>query len=342
MARHRLGCLSAGISSLFVAAAALGHHSNDYHFDRNVDVTVSGTVNQFRFINPHSRLLVDVTSDNGEVVTWDCEMGAANGLRRNGWTVDVFRPGADIVVQGFAARRSDTECYFDYADMGDGRRITMADRFDETSPVRPAQAATAAAPQGVPNFTRIWQRRPGGGGGGGPQLGGPNRQAWVLNEAGQAALAAYDPVLDDPSLDCDPVSIVRLWGNGNLTQITQEEHQVTIQHEWMDARRIVHLGMSEHPSELPDNVLGHSIGWYEGNTFVVDTVGYPNGVLHQHPGLPHSDKLHTIERLTLSESGDSFELAYVAEDEDYFIDQLTGSRSFVASSEAMREYNCTH
>ena len=58
-----------------VAVPALAHHSNDYHFDRNVGVTVSGTVKAFRFINPHSRLLVDVAGEDGSVVTWDCEMG---------------------------------------------------------------------------------------------------------------------------------------------------------------------------------------------------------------------------------------------------------------------------
>ena len=177
---------------------------------------------------------------------------------------------------------------------------------------------------------------------GGPQLGGPNRQAWVLNEAGQAALATYDPVLDDPSLECSPVSIARLWGNGDLTQIIQEEHQVTIQHEWMDAERVVHLGLREHPSDSPKNVLGHSIGWYEGNTLVIDTRGYPAGMLHQHPGLPHSEKLHTVERLSLNDSGDGFALAYTAEDSDYFIDTLTGTRSFASTTDAMRKYNCTH
>jgi len=65
-------------------------------------------------------------------------------------------------------------------------------------------------------------------------------------------------------------------------------------------------------------------------------------VLHQHPGLPHSDKLHTVERLTLSAAGDTFELAYTANDTDYFIDQLTGARSFAASDETMQEYDCTH
>ena len=136
---------------------------------------------------------------------------------------------------------------------------------------------------------------------------------------------------------------MRLWGNGDLTRLTQEADRVTIHHEWMDAERIVHLGTTEHPNKMLENVLGHSIGWYEGETLVIDTIGYPAGVLHQHPGLPHSDKLHTVERLTLSAAGDSFELAYTADDADYFIDQLTGARSFCgASDETMQEYNCTH
>jgi len=331
--------------ALGLTGPVLGHHSNDYHFDRNVDVTVAGTVKEFRFINPHSRLEVYVTGDDGEIVTWDCEMGAANGLQRRGWSGEVFQPGEAITIQGFAARRSPTECYFDYADMGDGRRITTADEFEDGVQVgvEATPVAVVAVPAGVPAFGGIWNRvAGGGGGGGGPQLGGPNRQAWVLNEAGQAALAAYDPVLDDPALECKPVSIVRLWGNGNLTRITQEEHQVTIEHEWMDAKRIVHLGSTEHPQNMPENVLGHSIGWYEGDTFVIDTIGYPPGVLHQHPGLPHSDKLHTVERLTLNDSGDGFELAYTAEDSEYFTDKLTGTRTFAATTGTLSKYNCTH
>jgi hypothetical protein len=330
-----------GLLTIGFIGTAYAHHSNDYHFDQNVAVTVTGVVNQFRFINPHSRLIIDALGDNGEVITWDCEMGAANGLQRRGWSDEVFKPGEKITIQGFAARHNETECYFDYADMGDGRRITMTDEFEAGIHQTGAVAAAVVTPAGVSGLNGIWSRVTGGGGGG-PQLGGANRQAWVLSEAGQRALAAYDPVLDDPALRCNPVSIVRLWGNGDLTQITEESDRVTIHHEWMDAERIVHLGAREHPSETPENVLGHSIGWYEGDTLVIDTIGYPAGMLHQHPGLPHSDKLHTVERLTLNGAGDGFELAYTAEDSDYFIDKLTGTRTFEFTISAMREYNCTH
>ena len=330
-----------GLLTMGCFGAVSAHHSNDYHFDRNVDVTVRGIVNQFRFINPHSRLIIDALGSDGEMITWDCEMGGANGLQRRGWSDEVFRPGEEITIQGFASRHNEPECYFDYADMRDGRRITMADEFEAGIQQTGAVAAAVTMPVGTRRFSGTWSRI-NGGSGDGPQLGGPNRQAWVLSEAGKRALAAYDPVLDDPSLRCSPVSIVRLWGNGDLTQITEESDRVTIHHEWMDAERIVHLGTREHPSEMPESILGHSIGWYEGNTLVIDTIGYPAGMLHQHPGLPHSDKLQTVERLTLNTVGDGFELTYTAEDSDYFTDKLTGTRTFEATTSVMREYNCTH
>ena len=326
-----------------IAVTAHAHHSNDYHFDRNVGVTVSGTVNMFRFINPHARLLVDVTGEDGSVATWDCEMAGSNALMRRGWTQEVFRPGDEIVIQGFAARRHETECYFDTAEFADGRVLALGDSFDADAPRPQRQVAAVSLPDGVPNFSRVWQRSGGGAAGGnGPQLGGPNRLARVLNDAGRQALAEYDPVLDDPALTCSPVSIRRLWGNNDLTRIEQTQDRVVIRHEWMDAVREVRLDVDKHPEDIEERVLGHSIGWYEGSTLVIDTVGYEAGMLAQHPGLPHSNRLHTVERLTLGESGDTFELTIMAEDALYYTEPVTDERSFRGSDQVPREYNCTH
>ena len=334
--------ITAAVVAGMVAGSAHAHHSNDYHFDRNVGVTVSGTVKLFRFINPHARLLIDVTDDGGSVVTWDCEMSGSNSLMRRGWTREVFQPGAEIVVQGFAARRHETECYFDTAEFADGRVVTLEDSFDSGAQPPAPRMARAAVPEGVPDFSRVWQRSGGGGGGDGPQLGGPNRLAGVLNEAGRQALARYDPVLDDPALTCSPVSIRRLWGNNDLTQIEQTGDRVVIRHEWMDAMREVRLDMEEHPADIEDRVLGHSIGWYEGSTLVIDTVGYQAGMLAQHPGMPHSNKLHTVERLTLGPAGDTFQLTIVADDDLYYTEPVTDTRTYAVTEQVPREYNCTH
>ena len=175
----------------------------------------------------------------------------------------------------------------------------------------------------------------------GPQLGGPNRNAWVLSNAGRNALEKYDPVIDDPALQCSPVSIVRLWGTGDLTEIRQENDRVMIHHEWMDATRVIYLDEKTHSDNTEEHVLGHSIGWDEDSVLVIDTRGYAAGVLQQHPGLPHSNQLHTVERLALSDNGLSFEVKWTAEDSEYFTDPLSGSRALEASDERMTEYNCT-
>ena len=326
-------------------SAAYAHHSFGYHFDGDVVVTIAGTVKEFRFINPHAQVLVDVTDEDGQIETWICEFRGANGLARTGWREDTFLPGQALEITGFGARRSETECYFDYAVMADGARITHDDPLgsDLYAESATAAASTNAASGDIPNFDGVWGMAPGGGrpAGMGPQPGMPNRFASVLSEAGQRALEAYDPVVDDPSVHCKPPSLTRLWGTGNPTEITQEDETFTIHHEWLDVVRTVYLGLSEHPERITDRVMGHSIGWYEGSTLVIDTVAYEPSVLFQFPGLPTSNQLHTVERLTLSEDGRSFEISWTAEDSEYFTDQLSGtSRPLQRLNTTLRPYNC--
>jgi hypothetical protein len=63
----------------------------------------------------------------------------------------------------------------------------------------------------------------------------------------------------------------------------------------MDGRR--------HPAELDPTWFGHSIGHYEGNTLVIDTVGFNDKSWFDNRGYPHTEQLHTIERWTRIDSG---------------------------------------
>ena len=53
-----------------------------------------------------------------------------------------------------------------------------------------------------------------------------------------------------------------------------------------------------HPANLSPSYYGHSIGWWEGDTLVVDTIGYNEGFWFDRRGSPHTDKLHTLEKFT--------------------------------------------
>jgi hypothetical protein len=62
--------------------------------------------------------------------------------------------------------------------------------------------------------------------------------------------------------------------------------------------RTIYMDGRSHPESLDPTYYGHSIGWWEGDTLVVDTVGYNEGFWMDREGRPHTNKLHTLERFT--------------------------------------------
>jgi hypothetical protein len=62
--------------------------------------------------------------------------------------------------------------------------------------------------------------------------------------------------------------------------------------------RTVYMDGRSHPTDLEPTNYGHSIGHWEGDTLVVDTVGYNEDFWLDRRGLPHTEQLHTIERFT--------------------------------------------
>jgi hypothetical protein len=66
--------------------------------------------------------------------------------------------------------------------------------------------------------------------------------------------------------------------------------------------RTVYMDGRSHPAKLMPSFYGHSIGWWEGDTLVIDTTGFNEGFWLDRRGLPHTDALHTIERFTRVDS----------------------------------------
>jgi len=92
-------------SSLFVllvlaATAALAHHSAPVFYKVQERVTVSGTVTEFRFANPHAILKFEVVGENGETQHWTAETTSPSILRRRGWSQQSFEPGERVTLEG--------------------------------------------------------------------------------------------------------------------------------------------------------------------------------------------------------------------------------------------------
>ena len=50
-----------------------------------------------------------------------------------------------------------------------------------------------------------------------------------------------------------------------------------------------------HPAKLAPSYYGHSVGWWEGDTLVIDTVGFNEGFWFDRRGTPHTDQLKTVD-----------------------------------------------
>jgi hypothetical protein len=180
---------------------------------------------------------------------------------------------------------------------------------------------------------------------------GPQPMIQFLTPAGQTAVAAYDPFKDDPTFRCDPVAIRRVWGApGTPLNISREADRVILRHEWMDVERIVHLNMREHPQNGPRTSLGHSIGYFDGGTLVIETANYSAGVLNQYveqPGQPtkgllHSAALTSVERLSLDAERQRLIVEITLKDPEFFTRDFDTSRTEYAPSDLKLEpFNCS-
>ncbi len=102
---------------------------------------------------------------------------------------------------------------------------------------------------------------------------------------------------DDPVLrSCLPPGLPRIYLQPFPMQIVQTPNEVIILYEYDHTVRHIYTDMQKHPDDLTPTYMGHSIGHWEGDTFVVDTVGFNDTTWLDRTGHRHSDELHVIER----------------------------------------------
>lgn len=105
------------------------------------------------------------------------------------------------------------------------------------------------------------------------------------------------PDSQDPILNCYPPGVPRIMLIPFPMQIIQLPGQVMMVFEYDHFVRFVDLERRQHPKDLSPTWMGDSIGHWEGDTLVVDTVGLNDKTWLDQVGHPHSDVLHVIERI---------------------------------------------
>jgi uncharacterized protein DUF6152 len=85
---------------VFGTQMVYSHHSFSGVYDGSRVVTVSGVVTQFKFVNPHALMLMDVTDESGKVSKWTVEFAGRLNLAEIGWTADSIKAKDRVTVTG--------------------------------------------------------------------------------------------------------------------------------------------------------------------------------------------------------------------------------------------------
>ena len=101
----------------------------------------------------------------------------------------------------------------------------------------------------------------------------------------------------DYSAHCLPWGYTRAWQVEYPVEIVQTPKRIALLFESNNIFHVVHTDGSGHPKDLDPSWMGHSIGHYEGDTLVIDTVGFNGKTWIDTVEHPSSDQLHVIERI---------------------------------------------
>jgi hypothetical protein len=297
-----------------VPMAVLGHHSFAPHFDASKPVEITGPITEFERRNPHAYLHVEAVDENGLTREYVCESHGVTQLGRNGITPEMLAVGTTVTLTGSQARNDPYVCFFNTVQFADGRVLDV----NGTRGPSVAQIEEIQRDDIFGNWLLVPANR---------STSGPQPMIDFLTEAGERAVARYDPFTDDPTYRCDPVAIRRVWfAPSTPLSIERDGDRILLRHEWMDVERIIHLDTTDHPLDGPRTSLGHSIGHFEGETLVIETANYAEGVLRQYvetPGQPtrgllHSDALTTRERLRFDPATNRLKLTIEHTDPVFF------------------------
>jgi hypothetical protein len=108
------------------AANASSHHAFSPVYDDKRLITVVGVVTQFRFVNPHAMMFMNVTDESGKTAKWAVEFAGRLNLSEVGWTVDSIKAGERVTVTGNPTHTGSERMFFRKLVRADGTELLPA------------------------------------------------------------------------------------------------------------------------------------------------------------------------------------------------------------------------
>jgi hypothetical protein len=125
--RRQLVAWAAGAAFVASSGAALAHHSFAM-FDADQKTTLSGTVKEFQWVNPHAWIFVMVPNPDGQLDQWAVELMGPGGLSRQGWNPKTLAPGMEVKLTIHPLRDGSNGGQFVGLTLPDGTQLGNPDR----------------------------------------------------------------------------------------------------------------------------------------------------------------------------------------------------------------------
>jgi len=319
VAAWRWCCLGLGLC--FAAPHVRAHHELASEFDEKKPITLKGTVTRLEWSHPHVFIDLDVTERGGGVTSWGVEFASPIDLKKAGWTRNAVEVGETVTIEGSPARDGSKLAAGKVVMLAGGKRLAEPTEA-RLAPPRARQATTATPrwPDGHPRLgpapgeTGYWSY---------PSVASmmennvkTDSYGLLANLADADKVAPFQPwakglylyrqrsvLKDDPMASCLPPGGPRQfhapYGFSILEQPDRQRLFVMSaggNRNW----RLIYLDGRELPQgdDVSPTYFGYSAGKWEGDTLVLETVGFNERFWFSNGGLPHTESLKLTERIS--------------------------------------------
>jgi hypothetical protein len=285
--------------ALLGAAPALAHHSQS-SFDRDSVMTLQGEVSRYEWRNPHVYIYIRVGA--AEPVEWELEGDPTPLMSRNGWAPDTLAPGDAVTFRAHPDR-----------DRKKNRALLISLTTTDGVVLTPRGSGGASSARAA-DISGVWDG-----------LRGFTTRRFVfagLTPKAIATQAAYDES-QNPVRDCRAYATPGLITLPYLHEIEVQADRIVMRTEFFKVGRTIYMDGRGHPPNGERTNQGHSIGRWEGEVLVVDTVLFADHPAGLRPGLPSSAGKHVVERFALSEDRTRLLIDFIVEDTEYLAEPMT-------------------
>lgn len=297
---------------LLIGASPASAHHSPAQFDLSRIVAFDGTVTELEWKNPHVFIQVETVDAAGTVSTWEIESDGVSMLVPEGWSSESLKRGDRVTVAAHPARIPARRTVLGYSiTKQDGTVLAPnPDRFREARAVSRTGASGIAGvwfPRWDEGFFAV----------------SANTSSMVLTERAEQYRNAPESSRNS-QVDCVPFAAPRIMVYPVHTEIEVLADRVLIHVDWLGAERVVYTDGRGHPEGGERSIQGHSIGRWEGDTFVMDTALFSEDSRDGITWLPSGPRKRIEERLSVGEGGKTLSYEFVLEDPDYLVEPVAG------------------